>query len=141
MKESFKPDWIIHYVQNHDCDICGKHEENPIGFNGFANIHTHGLKLHGHSEICIPLDIGMDIATNVLNTLGQRIVLNNEVFEEGYNETILANGYKVRFIKFDGDDMLYLILPDVNNNLPGDDKCEFPYSSQLFYAEIIHSDK
>lgn len=23
-------DWVIHYVQGHDCEICGKHNENPI---------------------------------------------------------------------------------------------------------------
>lgn len=136
----FTPDWIIHYVQNHDCDICGKHEENNIGFPAFANIHTHGLVSYGHPEICIPLDVGQEVAMNLLNTLGYRITVHNETFEEGYNDDILADGYRAKFIKFNEDDKLYLILPDANNRLPEDDLCEIPYSYQLLYAEIIHDD-
>ena len=41
-------DWIIHYVQEHDCEISGKHEDNPIGFTGFANIHTHVLSKYNN---------------------------------------------------------------------------------------------
>lgn len=137
---AFQPDWIIHYVQEHTCDICGTHNKECLGFYGFANIHTHGLSKYNHPEICIPLDIGKDTAMNVLNTLGYRIAVANEKFEEGEDHTVLADGYTVRFVKFDMDDTLYLILPDVNNRLPGDVQCESPYSHQLFYAEIIHKD-
>lgn len=137
----YQPDWVIHYVQGHTCDICGKHNEDNMGLYGFANIHTHGLNKHNHPEICIPLDIGMEVATQVLNTLGYRIAVKGETFQEGYHDDVLANGYKAKFIKFDEDDKLYLILPDVNNRLPEDDMCESPYSHQLFYTQIIHDDK
>ena len=137
----FKPDWIIHHVQNHDCDVCNTHVKDSVGFYGFADIHTHGLNKHNHPEICIPLDISPKVAMNVLNTIGYRIAVNGEIFKEGYNDTVLAGKYRVKFVKFDDDDTLYLILPDVNNRLPEDDMCDLPYSSQLFYAEIIHNDK
>lgn len=137
---AFQPDWIIHYVQGHTCDICNAHNEEYLGFYGFANIHTHGLEKYNHPEICIPLDIGGDVAVHLLNTLGYRIAIANERFQEGEDHTVLAGNYTARFVKFDMDDKLYLILPDVNNRLPGDIQCESPYSQQLFYAEIIHND-
>jgi hypothetical protein len=37
-----KPDWMIHYVQEHDCQLCGYHSDEPAGFPYFANVHTHG---------------------------------------------------------------------------------------------------
>lgn len=140
----FKPDWTIHYVQDHDCEKCGKHDEqqNTMYHNTdcsyIANVHTHGLNKYGHSEICIVLDLGMEVCGRVLNALGQRIACNYERFEEGYNDTVLANGYKVKFMRFGNNDTLYLILPDANNNLPEDFGCKIPYCYQIPYAKMIN---
>ena len=135
-----KIEWVVHYVQEHHCDICGKHEEKSSGFSAFANVHTHGLNLFNHPELCITIDIGPEIIMPVLNTLGLRIK-HGESFSPGIYDDALANGYKAKFIKFDNEDILYLILPDSQNRFPEDSGCEFPYNKQLFYAEIIHNDK
>lgn len=133
----FKPDWTIHYVQDHDCDVCKKHGKHDMDYSYIANIHTHGLDKYGHPEICVVLDIGEQIC-HVLNSIGYRIACNHEKFEEGYNDTVLANGYKVKFVKYDRDDTLYLILPDANNHLPENISCTMPYCNQMKYAQRIH---
>lgn len=133
-------DWIIHYVQEHDCEICGKHEDNPIGFTGFANIHTHGLSKYNHKELCIPLDLGYKLAITILNQCGLRIKLGNEKFVPGFNDSIIQN-LPVLFYEFENSNTLYMIIPDPNGKFPEDDDCEFPYNKQLLYAQIIEEDK
>lgn len=133
-------DWIIHYVQEHDCEICGKHEDNLIGFTGFANIHTHGLNKYNHKELCIPLDLGYKLAVTILNQCGLRIKLGNEKFVPGFNDSIIQN-LPVLFYEFENSNTLYMIIPDPNGKFPEDDDCEFPYNKQLLYAQIIEEDK
>ena len=133
-------DWIIHYVQEHDCEICGKHEDNPIGFTGFANIHTHGLSKYNHKELCIPLDLGYKLAITILNQCGLRIKLGNEKFVPGFNDSIIQN-LPVLFYEFENSNTLYMIIPDPNGKFPEDDDCKFPYNKQLLYAQIIEEDK
>ena len=133
-------DWIIHYVQEHDCEICGKHEDNPIGFTGFANIHTHGLNKYNHKELCIPLDLGYKLAITILNQCGLRIKLGNEKFVPGFNDSIIHN-LPLLFYEFENSNTLYMIIPDPNGKFPEDDDCEFPYNKQLLYAQIIEEDK
>lgn len=132
-------DWIIHYVQEHDCDLCGKHDENVTGFTGFANIHTHGLDKYGHKEICVPLDIGK-VVVPILNQCGLRIKFDNEKFTPGFNDCVIQK-LPVLFHEFENSDILYMILPDPNGKFPDDKDCEFPYNQQLFYAQIIEEDK
>lgn len=133
-------DWIIHYVQEHDCEICGKHEDNPIGFTGFANIHTHGLSKYNHKELCIPLDLGYKLAVTILNQCGLRIKLGNEKFVPGFNDSIIQN-LPILFYEFENSNILYMIMPDPNGKFPEDDDCEFPYNKQLLYVQIIEEDK
>ena len=133
-------DWIIHYVQEHDCEICGKHEDNPIGFTGFANIHTHGLSKYNHKELCIPLDLGYKLAVTILNQCGLRIKLGNEKFVPGFNDSIIQN-LPILFYEFENSNILYMIMPDPNGKFPEDDDCEFPYNKQLLYVQIIKEDK
>ena len=132
-------DWIIHYVQNHDCDICGMHDPNPIGFDAFANIHTHGLDKHGHKEICIPLDLGMQLAGTILNNCGKRIC-SGEKFVPGFDDSVIRN-LPVLFYEFENSNILYMIMPDQNGKFPDDEGCEFPYNKQLIYAEVIEKDE
>ena len=120
-------DWIIHYVQEHDCEICGKHEDNPIGFTGFANIHTHGLNKYNHKELCIPLDLGYKLAVTILNQCGLRIKLGNEKFVPGFHDSIIQN-LPVLFYEFENSNTLYMIIPDPNGKFPEDDDCKFPYN-------------
>lgn len=133
-------DWIIHYVQEHDCEICGKHEDNPIGFTGFANIHTHGLSKYNHKELCIPLDLGYKLAVTILNQCGLRIKLGNEKFVPGFNDSVIQN-LPVLFYEFENSNMIYMIMPDPNGKFPEDNDCEFPYNKQLLYVQIIEEDK
>ena len=132
-------DWVIHYVQEHDCECCGKHEENPIGFTGFANIHTHGLDKHGHKELCIPLDIGMQLAGTILNNCGIRIKAGKK-FVPGLDDSVIRN-LPVLFYEFENSNTLYMIMPDPNGKFPDDKDCEFPYNKQLIYAQIIEEDE
>lgn len=141
MKENEKViDWMIHYVQEHDCEICGKHNKNHVGFTGFANIHTHGLNLYNHKELCIPLDIGFKLAGTILNQCGLRIKLKNEKFVPDKDYSVIQN-LPVLFYEFDNSDTLYMIMPDPNGKFPDDDGCEFPYNKQILYAKIIEEDK
>ncbi len=133
-------DWMIHYVQEHDCECCGKHNENPIGFTGFANIHTHGLDKYNHKELCIPFDIGFKLAGTILNNCGLRIKLEHQEFVPGKNDSVIRN-LPVLFHEFKNSDTLYMIMPDPNGKFPDDEDCEFPYNKQLLYAEIIEKDK
>lgn len=138
-----KRDWIIHYVSNSAPCIKCKGEENPARYSlfGFANIHTHGLDAHGQREICIALDIGGELASKLLNSIGDRVALKGEVFTEGVYVDILQGELKVEFVSFKDDPTLYLMLPDPNGYLPGDCKCSAPYSLQKEYAELISINK
>lgn len=140
MKRENVIDWIIHYVQEHDCELYGKHDDNPISFNGFANIHTHGLDKYNHKEICIPLDVGMNLAGRILNLCGLAIKLEGEKFVPGFDDSVIQN-LPVLFYEFENSDMIYMIMPDPNGKFPEDDGCEFPYNKQLLYAQIIEEDK
>lgn len=138
MKENI--DWIIHYVQEHDCEICGKHEDNLIGFTGFANIHTHGLNKYNHKELCVPLDLGYRLSCTILNQCGLRIKLGNEKFVPGFNYSVIQD-LPVLFYEFENSNTLYMIMPDPNGRFPEDENCEFPFNKQLLYAKIIEEDK
>ena len=132
-------DWVIHYVQEEICECCDKHNETPIGFSGFSNIHTHGLGKYNHKEICIPIAIAPQLAQALLNECGLRIKYNNVKFVPGYDYTVIKN-FPVLFYEFENSNKLYLILPDHNGKFPNDKNCEFPYNKQLFYAQIIEED-
>lgn len=132
-------DWIIHYVSNGGgCACCGD-AKNPSYYSlpGFANVHTHGLTAHGQRELCIVLDIGFERAGGVLNAMGVRVASGATTFEEGVRNDILGNGMPVGVISIKGDPTLYLMLPDPNGYLPGDSRCEEPYSLQEAYAKLI----
>ena len=131
-------DWIIHYVQEHDCDCCGKHNEKSFGLTGFANIHTHGLDKYGHKELCIPLDIGK-VAGSIINDCGLKIAAG-EKFEPGIKFQVIQN-YPVFFYEFDkNSDTLYMIMPDKYGRFPVDEDCEFPFNQQMFFAAIIEEE-
>lgn len=136
-----KPNWIIHFVQEHDCDCCGKHEEDKGHvLTGFANIHTHGFSTNNHDEICVPFDIGTKVIMQILNTMGFRIRDLNDTFDVGKNSTILGGDFDVEFYRSNNSKVLYMLLPDPNNKFPGEEGCEFPYSQQKIYADIIEEE-
>jgi hypothetical protein len=138
-------DWIIHYVtEHHGCEVCGTGPKEPkdyYGFDGFANIHTHGLTNHGQREICVAIDIGGDVAMSVINSMGIQVLNGETVYTEGIRADVLQGDYDVKFISFDNDPTLYMILPDPNNKFPGDEGCQHPYDKQEWYAQIISDDK
>ena len=132
-------DWVIHYAQEHDCDYCGKHNENSIGLSGFANIHTHGLDVYNHKEICIPIDIG-NVAGIIINDCGLKIKFNKEKFEPGLKFGVIKD-YPVLFYEFEKEsDTLYMFLPDKYGRFPINEDCEFPFNQQKFYASIIEEE-
>ena len=79
-----KPDWIVHAIIP---------EKNDMPF--VRNFHTHGLSKFKHPELMLVLNIPEDIATEILNGLGEKIKKKEQRFEEeGRYLNILANGYK-----------------------------------------------
>lgn len=136
-----KPNWIIHYVQDRICDICGKYEkkENHIGFAGFVNAHTHGFKDNGHDEMCVVLDIGMKTICTILNDIGFRIREKHEHFDVGLDSSIIQK-FNVKFYRSNNSKTLYLLLPDPNGKLPGEIGCQHPYNKQMLYADIIEQE-
>ena len=133
-----KPNWIIHYVAP-----TVDESQSPDYFYEpyFSSIHTHGLDKYGHRDLCLSIAIPPETACTLLNSLGMRIANEEEIFEDGIRIDILANGMKVKFISFDNDPTLYIILPDKNGKLPDDCDCEEPYSLQEKYAKIISENK
>ena len=140
-------DWIIHYVSEtnpwEEVEETIPENDKVIfkGFDAFGNIHTHGLNQHNHREICIPFKLPPDTAMDILNRCGLRIVHDSAEFKEGIDHSVLSDGYDAKFISFDNDPTLYLILPDENNKFPGDEDCQYPYNQQEIYAKIISDDK
>lgn len=136
-------DWIIHLVtaSKPTCEHKASSDIIYSGFPAFGNIHTHGLNQHNHREICIPFQLSSRTAMDILNQCGLRIVNENVEFKEGIDNTVLQGHYNVKFISFENDPTLYMILPDVNNKFPGDEGCEFPYNQQEIYAEIISNER
>lgn len=133
-----KIDWIIHYV------IDGV-EDTPKDFyslDGFGNIHTHGLNRYNNQrELCICLAISDKLAASLLNSMGLRVANGETVFTEGIRDDVLQDKYNVKFITFDNDPTLYMILPDSNNKFPGEEGCESPYDKQEIYAQFISENK
>ena len=140
-------DWVVHYVTTQDrCPECAEShhvQEDPPQYKmpHFGNTHTHGLDKHNQREICIVLDIGAECACGILNQCGMRVLFGETVFTEGIRRDVLQNDYDVKFITFDNDPTLYMILPDSKNRFPDNPFCDFPYSMQEIYAKIISDDK
>lgn len=78
---SAAPDWIIHYVTDHD-------DQSPTG----VNCHTHGIAdRHGHLDFQIVIPLPPEVAMAILNDLGDR-ARKGERFEAGMvSHEILRN--------------------------------------------------
>ncbi len=126
------PCWIIHYVT----DVSEKYLD-PI-YKYIGDFHTHGLDKLGHKELCIPLNIDSRLGASILNCLGEEICNGREFTESCRYSNILTCDFQV--VSFPGSTELFVIFPDENGKFPGDNGCEFPYSEQLKYAEIIASE-
>ena len=137
-----KFNWTIHYVSQSGCDICNDNSNAPYYYDlpCFANIHTHGLDKYNHRELCICIDIGHERVSNILNSIAYSIAYDNLVLEEGICDCILQ-GYSTKIISFENDPTLYLILPDVNGNFPGEEGCEEIINRQEEYAKYISDNK
>lgn len=126
-----KIDWIIHGVIPEDGDM-----EYTVDY------HTHGLKeYHNHTELMVVLGLPFEVVGSLINSLGLRICDGERFDEERIYTNIIANNLPVRLVKerMGTGDVMVLILPDANGNLPGDDNCEEPYSKQMEMIEFIKS--
>lgn len=105
--------------------------------------HTVGLMQYGHPELAIVVSIPVEIAGEILNTLGNRVV-NGERFDiPGVYENILQDDYPVRLVHAEyglGEEKMVLILPDEFRRLPEDLGCMTPYNLQLEYLRRIKDD-
>lgn len=126
-----KIDWVIHVVMNGvECQDCNKVENSFPAF--MCNVHTHGMEKYNHLDFQIVLALNPQITGIILNNMGLRVQAG-ETFKSGeVLSDVLADGYKVRLIETEetGRRVLRLLLPDENNNLPGDADCSYPYSEQ-----------
>ena len=118
-------DWLVHNVRMDD-----------LGQEFLGNIHTHGLSSHGHQELCIVLALGPN-GGNLLNAMGMDIVCHNKKYVKGIYTDVLIDNYQIEIYSLPQDPVLYVILPDPNNKLPSDSKCEFPFNKQYEYVKII----
>ena len=124
-----KVDWIIHGVIPEEGDM-------PYAMD----YHTHGLKeFHNHPELMLVLGLPNDVACNLINSLGLRICDGERFDEEKIYTNILANELPVRLVKekMGDDEVMVMILPDGDGNLPDDDECSVPYSNQMEIIEFI----
>lgn len=119
-------DWIIHYVDMDD-------QSNPY----LSDIHTHGLDMHNHKELCLVLGIGQETSANLLNNMGAYIAFHGKQLTDSIHSDVLENGYNIEIMSIPNDPVSYVILPDKNNKFPSDTNCEFPYNKQYDYVQII----
>ena len=136
-------DWIIHYVANGaKCDECGKVEDEFFYYS--CDAHTHGLSNYNHQEFQLVLDMGMEEAMRILNTLGLRVKAG-ERFKAGDYVKGIYDDCDVRLDEFKhGDEMrLRVIIPDKNMYFPEDERCSDAYLLQLLETEdlLIPTDK
>lgn len=121
-------DWLVIYK---------KPETNIL--KGFTDSHTRGLNLHGHNELATSLCLDPKVICKILNNLGLRILDGERFDKDEIRDDLLENHYRLQFKVY--GDTTYVIFPDPNNRLPGEEGCKEPYDKQLIYAEIIENDK
>lgn len=136
-------DWIIHYVANGaNCKECEKVEDSFFYYS--CDAHTHGLSNYNHQEFQLVLDMGMEEAMRILNTLGLRVKAG-ERFKAGDYVKGIYDDCDVRLDEFKhGDEMrLRVIIPDKNMYFPEDERCSDAYLLQLLETEdlLIPTDK
>lgn len=132
-------DWIIHNITDMSAAI--KEERPDISFDKIkhiGNVHTHGLDKYNHPELCTVLNIDPYILGRILNSMGKMVQSNITSFSIGRFSSVLQGDYEVELIKFPDENVLYIMLPDKNNKLPGEEGCQEPYCHQRFYAKLIH---
>ena len=64
-------DWVVHYVANTGCEMCGKNEESFLPY--LCNAHTHGMNAYNHPDFQVVLNFGMEEVCRILNELGRRV--------------------------------------------------------------------
>ena len=101
--------WLVHVVESDDSTS-----------NNF-NAHTHGfVDSYNHPDIQITLTMPPAQIMRIFNVIHYRIKDGGIRFQDGeISDQILANGYKVKFIKKDesGRPVLSVILPDPQGHL------------------------
>lgn len=120
------------------CDECreaGVKPDYPEDQDAYLLVHTDGFKDIGHPEIATVLNMDPKITTMIFNHMGLEIVEGKRRFDvPGEYEEVVENGYKVKIVKYDNDDMLYMFVPDKHGKFPGDQGCDKGFCSQEEYA-------
>ena len=129
---------VLAYEKCDECKKAGEKDEYPYNQDLCRLVHTEGFKDIGHPEIATVLNVDPAKITMIFNSMGLEIVEGKRRFDnpDDYEE-VVANGYTVRIVKYDGDDMLYMFLPDENNKFPGDKGCGEGFKLQDKYAKAI----
>ena len=125
------------------CDTCGSYVpeifwiiHSIFGYqglpDGIRNFHTHGLwSNYGHLDLQIVIAMKPEIASALLNTMGERIK-NGERFRFG--DIIPDLGLmdtRVQEFMETGRSVLRLIIPDPKGRFLDDIGCEEPYRYQM----------
>ena len=128
-------DWIIHYVNNHDCELCGKMDFPFLPY--ICDAHTHGLVNYGHLEFQVVLDVGPNLIGFLLNAMGCR-VQNGESFKDGDIITGIVSGpLRLKEVSSNGERVLRIMLPDEQMRFPGEADCMAPYNLQDLSEEFL----
>ena len=118
-----------------DCVISEKGEKIFL-----LNCHTHVLiksRKHIESQVLLP-DCGgtqetQKMGMSIIHRCVDKIDAREEIKEDILYNDILGGGYNVKFLKFNIDrkEVLRILLPDENNLLPNDKRCNPMYKYQL----------
>ena len=133
-----KADWIIHYVSNSvRCVTCVAPKTELIP--GSANIHTHGMEKYKHLDFQLVLNLDMQTAGYILNTLGER-VRDGERFKNGdYVKGIFLDcDVRLETFREDGRKVLRVIIPDQNNIFPDEPSCNKMYQIQMINTDDLY---
>ncbi len=110
--------WYVHYIS---------------GKNGYANIHTHGLReTFNHPDLQIVMLLKPNIAQGIFTAMIDEIQMGQQ-FQEGklYDQVLVGYPVMVKAYEEMGRMVLRVLLPDGNGYLPGHPKCDPIFQGQL----------
>lgn len=131
-----KINWIIHYVANGSCDVCGSIEN---GFIPYAcNAHTHGMERYNHPDFQLVLNYPPQEVARILNTMGLRVQAGERFKTGDFVEGIYLD-CPVRLDEAEecGRTVLRIVIPDKYNIFPEDERCMEKYRIQMLPTNAL----
>lgn len=133
-------DWVVHYVANTGCEMCGKNEESFLPY--LCNAHTHGMDAYNHPDFQVVLNFGMEEVCRILNELGRRVQAGKR-FSAGemVPGIYLDCNIRLDIAEESGRKVYRVIIPDKENRYPEDPFCSGIYPHQRIDTENLCAEK